>query len=143
MNPLAPFSDVSLDAYVRARQVELAKSLRRRRAIYLDIKFWIILRDVVMGLGTAPAEQELLSLLREGVAEDSIFCPISDTTFAELLKKADVESRRLAAALIDELSIGVTLIPTTCEQAPKSRIFSTLLELRTMCILSRIWCGRS
>jgi hypothetical protein len=111
MNPLAPFSDVSLGAYVRARQVELAKSLRRRGAIYLDIKFWIILRDVVMGLRTAPAEQELLSLLREGVAEGSIFCPISDTTFSELLKKADVESRRLAAALIDELSIGVTLIP--------------------------------
>ena len=42
-------SDISLAAYVRSRQIELADGLKRK-AIYLDIKFWIILRDVVAGL---------------------------------------------------------------------------------------------
>jgi hypothetical protein len=96
---------------VRSRQLELAKSLERKKAVYLDIKFWIILRDVVTGLRSDPVETELLSLLREGVAEGRLFCPISDSTFAELLKKADVNSREVTAGLIDELSLGITLIP--------------------------------
>jgi hypothetical protein len=104
-------SDVSLDAYVRSLQIELARSLEHKKAIYLDIKFWIILRDVAAGMRKDPAELELLSLLREGVVKDKLFCPISDSTFAELLKKADVLSREATANLIDELSLGVTHIP--------------------------------
>ena len=104
-------SNISIDAHVRSRQLELAKSLERKKAVYLDIKFWIILRDVVTGLRSDPVETELLSLLREGVAEGRLFCPISDRTFAELLKKADLKSREVTAGLIDELSLGITLIP--------------------------------
>ncbi len=112
MTPSPPeTSNISLDAYVRSRQLQLAKSLERKKAVYLDIKFWIILRDVVTGLRSEPVETELLSLLREGVAEGRLFCPISDSTFAELLKKADVNSREVTAGLIDELSLGITLIP--------------------------------
>lgn len=111
MTPIATRSDIALDAYVRSRQLELANSLECKKAIYLDIKFWIILRDIVGGLRNDPVETELLSLLREGVAKGRLFCPISDSTFAELLKKADAKSRDLTADLIDELSLGITLIP--------------------------------
>lgn len=104
-------SDIRLDAYVRSRQLELARSLDNKKAIYLDIKFWIILRDVVEGVRNDSAEVELLSILREGVGKEKFFCPISDSTFAELLKKADVKSREVTADLIDELSLGITLIP--------------------------------
>jgi len=104
-------SDIPLDIYVRSRQIELAKALEHKKAIYLDIKFWIILRDIVEGLRSDPTEIELLSLLREGVAKERFFCPISDSTFAELLKKADLKSREVTADLIDELSLGITLIP--------------------------------
>jgi hypothetical protein len=104
-------SEIALDVYVRSRQLELASSLEHKKAIYLDIKFWIILRDVVTGVRNDPVDLELLSLLREGRGEEKIFCPISDSTFAELLKKADVKSREVTADLIDELSLGITLIP--------------------------------
>jgi hypothetical protein len=104
-------SDVSLDAYVRSLQIELAHTLENKKAIYLDIKFWIILRDVVAGLRNDPAELDLLLLLREGVVKGILFCPISDSTFAELLKKADLVSRKVTASLIDELSLEITLIP--------------------------------
>jgi hypothetical protein len=100
-----------LDKYVRSKQLELASTLAAKKAIYLDIKFWIILRDVVTGLRNAPAEITLLSTLREGVYKGRIFCPISESTFGELLKKADVKSRAVTADLIDELSLGITLIP--------------------------------
>ena len=89
----------------------MSDGLKRKKAIYLDIKFWIILRDVVAGLRHDPVESELLSLLREGVVKGKFFCPISDSTFAELLKKVDVKSREMTADLIDELSLGITLIP--------------------------------
>ncbi len=104
-------SDPSLAAYVRMRQIELALSLKSKRAIYLDIKFWIILRDIVTGLRFSPAEVALLSLLRKGVVEGRIFCPISDSTFVEPLKKSDISRRETTASLIDELSLGITLIP--------------------------------
>jgi hypothetical protein len=104
-------SDVVLDAYVRSRQLELASSLDHKKAIYLDTKFWIILRDVVTGIRNDPIDLELLLLLRKGVGNGKIFCPISDSTLGELLKKADVKSREVIADLIDELSLGVTLIP--------------------------------
>jgi len=104
-------SEIELDKYVRSKQLELSSTLATRKAIYLDIKFWIILRDVVKGLRNAPAEIALISLLREGADKGRIFCPISDSTFGELLKKADVKSREVTADLIDDLSLGVTLIP--------------------------------
>ena len=100
-----------LKAHVRSRQLELANTLTGKNAIYLDIKFWIILRDVLLGIRKSPVEEELLLLLREGVQRGIAFCPINDSTFVELLKKADSASRDVTAGLMDELSLGVTLIP--------------------------------
>lgn len=111
MPPITEIQDIPLQAYVRSRQLELATSLESKKAVYLDIKFWIILRDVVTGVREGAAEQKLLSLLREAVRRSLIFCPISDSTFTELLKKVDLRSRQVTADLIDELSLGITLIP--------------------------------
>lgn len=63
---------VSLGEYVRRRQMELADELVPRQAVYLDQKFWIILRDVVAGTRTATDEVELLELLRERVASGRV-----------------------------------------------------------------------
>lgn len=111
MNQFSTRHEVELDEYVRSKQLELASTLAAKKAIYLDIKFWIILRDVVMGLRNAPEEIALLASLRDGVGKGHIFCPISDSTFGELLKTGDVKSREVTADLIDDLSLGVTLIP--------------------------------
>ncbi len=102
---------ILLQEYVRSRQLELAVTLEGKKAIYLDIKFWILLRDVTTGVNGGAEEQELLLLLRKAVNRKLIFCPISDSTFAELLKKVDLKSRQITADLIDEFSLGVTLIP--------------------------------
>lgn len=37
--------EVDLRAHSRNKQIELAMSLKGRRAIYLDLKFWIGIRD--------------------------------------------------------------------------------------------------
>lgn len=110
MAQLTELQHIPLQAYSRARQLELAATLEGKKAVYLDIKFWILLRDVTTGVAGSEPERELLHLLREAVSRNLIFCPISDSTFAELLKKVDTKSRQITADLIDELSLGVALI---------------------------------
>lgn len=102
--------DVSLGEHVQRRQHELGDALQSRRAIYLDQKFWIILRDVAAGERSAPDEIALLELLKEEVASGAAFCPISESTFVELFKQEDAATRAATAQLIDELSLGVSLI---------------------------------
>lgn len=102
---------VSLDEHVRRCQIQLARTVEGRRAVYLDVKYWILLRNVATGGGGASGEIELLRTLRTLAAAEELFCPISESTFAELFKQRDERTRRATAALIDELSGGVTLIP--------------------------------
>jgi hypothetical protein len=103
--------DVSLGEHVRRRQRELGDSLQSRRVIYLDQKFWIILRGAATGERSAPDDIALLALLKKEVASGTAFCPISESTFAELLKQKDAATRLATAQLIDELSLGISLVP--------------------------------
>jgi hypothetical protein len=144
MPPIAEIQDLPLPSYVRSRQLELAVSLEGKKSVYLDIKFRIILRDVVMGVRDGAADQKLLSLLRETVRRNLIFCPISDSTFAELLKKIDLKSRQVTADLIDELSLGITLIPYDLRAGTELAHF--LHSARTpneVYTLLNIWSGQS
>ncbi len=100
---------ISIENHIRTVRIRLGELLTQRRAIYLDTRFWILLRDAAAGRGTVAAE-ELLRLLRDGVARGLLFCPISETTFFEIIKQRDSTSRRATARLVDELSLGATLI---------------------------------
>jgi hypothetical protein len=102
--------EVSLEQHRRRRVHKLGRRLSCRKAIYLDLRFWIDLRDAAR-YGRAGPERNLLSGLRRAVAEGTAFCPITDSTFLELFKQADPDSRLATAQLIDELSLGITLMP--------------------------------
>jgi hypothetical protein len=102
---------LTLERYVRQKQIELARSLQGRAKIYLDLNFWIALRETAAGRRTGDADRKLLHFLRRGVARGKVVCPISDSVFMELLKQPFSEDRRIGTArLVDELSLGVTLI---------------------------------
>jgi len=102
--------DISIDLHTNRRIKALGQSLRSRRAVYLDMCFWIVLRDAA-GNPQIDTARKLLDLLREKTKAGLIFCPISENTFVELMKQSDPTSRTMTAALIDELSLGITLIP--------------------------------
>ncbi len=94
------------------RQIELGRILAQRRKVYLDACFWIIVRDAELGIRTGAAERKLLHFLRRGVQAGRIVCPISAGMFMELMKQPFTPARRIATArLIDELSLGVSIIP--------------------------------
>jgi hypothetical protein len=103
---------MDIDQYVRSHQIALAHEINRRKKIYLDLRFWIMVREVAAGNSHDALEQKLLNLLREGVSQEKIVCPISENTFMELMKQKNTSSRRSATAnIIDELSLGAALIP--------------------------------
>jgi len=103
---------MTIERHSRARQIELGQSIEYRRKIYLDARFWIILRDTALSICTDPAARKLLHYLRRGVARRRLVCPISASMFLELMKQPYTAGRRIGTAqLIDELSLGTSMIP--------------------------------
>jgi hypothetical protein len=102
-------SDVTIDEYVRNRKIGLGKSVTKHKLIYLDTRYWIILREVLLGRRPDPSSVRLLDCLRLHAQKREIICPISESVFIEMLKQQDLRTRRKTAELIDELSLGVTL----------------------------------
>lgn len=103
--------DVSIREYIRNRKIELGKRVTRHKLIYLDMRFWIILREVLLGRRSDPESVSFLDNIRLHVRKQKVICPISSSVFIELLKQQDIETRRKTAELIDELSLGVTFAP--------------------------------
>ena len=101
--------DISFAEHERHSRIRLGRELASKRAIYLDTKYWILLRDADINDAIAGPTQ-LLRTLRKGIADGKIFCPISETVFVELFKQQSLQSRLKTATLIDELSLGVAIV---------------------------------
>ena len=105
--PVSP----AIERYVRNKQVVLARSISGRKKVYLDTRFWIVARNVVQDENASPADREWFNALRQGVLNGALVCPISDSTFVEVMDQTFSPTRRIAtAALIDELSLGISMI---------------------------------
>ncbi len=103
--------EISIDQYVKAKALELAESIQGLEKIYLDKRFWVLLRDAHMGRSKIQAVDELLGKIRSAVRSGKVLCPISESVFLELLKQQDLTTRQATAELIDEFSHGITLVP--------------------------------
>jgi hypothetical protein len=98
--------ETSIEDYIERLQRQLGLKLSSRQAIYLDTRYWIFLRDVVLGRPQKPAHTQLPSRLRQCVLSGAVFCPISSATFAELLSQTMPASRLITAGIVDELSLA-------------------------------------
>jgi hypothetical protein len=103
--------DVSMREYVRNKKIELGKKVSQHKLIYLDMNYWIILRDALLGRRADNESVSLLNNLRLHVRKHEAICPISSSVFIEMLKQQDIETRLKTAELIDDLSKGITLAP--------------------------------
>lgn len=102
----------NIERHSRARQIDLGRSLADRKKIYLDTRFWIIARDAFLGVRDDKPAAELLAHLRCGVKNGQLVCPISHSLFFELFKQPYKPERRIGTAeLIDELSLGISIVP--------------------------------
>lgn len=96
-----------LNEYFHQRHQELATQLVAKKAIFLDTKGWVHLRQAAFGDVAHAAWQPVLQLLRRLIAAQRIFCPVSFTTVSEVLKQSDDHTREATAGLMDELSLGI------------------------------------
>lgn len=103
-------AEVTTDQYVDARRIQLGREVCAKRKVYLDTKFWILLREILLRRNVQPELVDLYSTLRDGVRGGTLICPISETTFFEIYKQQDPRTRRATVILVDELSLGVTLV---------------------------------
>ncbi|MFT5798532.1 MAG: hypothetical protein ACI84R_002599 [Candidatus Azotimanducaceae bacterium] len=98
--------EITIDDHVRKSSIALGEHLSSRKPVYLDMNYWIWLRDS-QRISKPTKASILFDLLQHGVRTKKIYCPISHSTFIELLKQTDQSSRLLTADLVDELSLGV------------------------------------
>ena len=100
---------VSFLEHVRESELHLGESIAHREPIYLDTKFWILMRDANQGKDRSNAIA-LLALLKQAVKEGKVFCPISSALFVELMRQDSLRSRIETAKTIDDLSLGITIV---------------------------------
>lgn len=102
--------DVTLEEYVRQKRIQLGIEVTRKYRIYLDLRFWILLRKVELCKNESPNLVRLLSQIKRLVDNGVAICPISESVFVELMKQSDPATRAATSELIDRLSLGITLI---------------------------------
>src|SRR4030042_3403405 len=102
--------DKTLEAYTKDVRLALGVEIKNCKKIYLDAKYWLLLRDVLLDRAKNKHLSELLSLLRSGVQAEKAICPISEAIFREVLKQSDPLTLKETVKLIDDLSKGVSIL---------------------------------
>ncbi len=102
---------IGIERHIGERCQSLANNLVNKKAIYLDVNFWIEIRKALDGTSTDPNAKQLAHYLRQGVERGKLFCPVSLTVFEELCGIGGESKRTATTEIIQELSAGVTLMP--------------------------------
>lgn len=102
--------DISAYEYFRELQRTLIETTSGKRRVYLDTKYWILLRDVVLGRARNNFHTEILRLLRHLVFNKIVICPLSDAAYIEAMQQSDGTTRLATAELMDELSCGIAVV---------------------------------
>lgn len=132
--------DIDIESYIRRLRVLLGASISKKNKIYLDLRYWIFIRDAYLGVSKKPIHDALLKSLRIFVKSGLGLCPISESVFCELNKQTDMQTRKATSELIDELSLGVTICPF--EERVGTEIASFLYKsagLNTYSLQELVW----
>lgn len=100
----------SADTYAKEKRVELGTSLLGTKKIYLDTKYWLLLRDAKLRRARDENQYNLLALTEQASSSGRYIFPISEDIFVEVLKQTDPGTLRSTVALIDSFSRGVSLL---------------------------------
>lgn len=95
--------------YYKEQTIILSESINKKTKIYLDTNYWIDICDVTLGKKENKDIEEIYKLLKKGVENNQLICPISYKIFIEILKQNDIQTLQQSAKIIDELSGGIIL----------------------------------
>jgi hypothetical protein len=103
--------DVDVPTHVRRKRIALAHEISERTKVYLDTKYWALLRDVRLGRSDCADTAKLLHTLESRVSDGSLICPFNADIYFEIMKQDDEHTLMATARLIDDLSLGVCMLP--------------------------------
>ena len=101
---------ISTDEYVRQKRIELAQYIKNRKIVYLDTKYWIILRDAVTNKSNQPLDYKLLETVIQLSQNKKCIFPISEDVLIEVVKQENRALVEKIAQTIDKLSEHICLI---------------------------------
>lgn len=103
--------EIDVSTYVRRKRIALAHEISGLTKLYLDTKYWALLRDVRLGRSNCSDTKKLLCVLETRVADGSLICPLNADIYFEVMKQDDEQTLMATARLIDDLSLGVCMLP--------------------------------
>ena len=112
---------MQIDQYIKRRSLYLGASIEKKLKVYLDTKYWLLLRDAHIGKSRSPSHTKLLELLCKARQSGLVVCPCYLPTFLELARQSDPFTLQCTSELMDILSGGVCLI------SPEERIIMEII----------------
>lgn len=100
---------VSVVDHYRLLREQAAETVRGRRRLYLDTRYWVFIRDAALGRAKKPEHEAILKVLQDRVTSGVAICPVSDVAVMEMTAQTDDVTRTATAKLWDELSLGIAL----------------------------------
>jgi hypothetical protein len=94
--------------HVRHKRVALASLLASRTVVFLDLNYWIRLRDAKLGKSSDTVFIDMLATARHLVSSNACVFPITDSMFHEVRKQSG-DRLKETLDMIDELSQGVCI----------------------------------
>ena len=64
--------EIDAATHVRRKQIQLAEEISGRKKVYLDTKFWVILRDARLSRSSCSDTSKLLGELEAGVSDVAV-----------------------------------------------------------------------
>ena len=96
--------------YYKSLRLKLSEQVLDKKIIYLDTKFWVLMRKGLLDPIDYPLESKLLKLAIELSSQGECIFPISKDVFLEVIKQTDEKTLKATAELIDRLSQGISSI---------------------------------
>jgi len=94
-----------IDKYIEKESLNLYYKYKDQKKIYLDLKYWILLRDE--NKLSDDLNRKLTTKLNELLATDKCIFPISENTFIEIMKQGDQNRRNQMLCVVDRFSKGL------------------------------------
>jgi len=112
---------MQIDAYIKGRSLCLGTMMEKKLKVYLDTKYWLLLRDAYIGKARSPSHTKLLELLCKAKQGELVVCPVYLPTFLELARQNDPLTLQHTSELMDILSGSICLI------SPEERILMEII----------------
>ena len=102
---------ITCESYSKNIRVKLGKEVNNKLRIYLDLKYWIYIRDAYCGNAQKQIHNDIAHYLYRLVELGYVICPANSTVLDEVFKQNDSQSRTHTCKIIDDLSGGIIIEP--------------------------------